>query len=362
MGTEAWLEAKGFEKSTTDYGLGGMALGFICCWTYVICITICSLLTLNAGRLDESQYLLSQPRPKRKYKDVVKQPWPLQEEIGAQVPTALAQAPLTVPTPVAQLTDELEMPVIAKRVRNAGRKEWDCIIQRRALPGLSQGMADNVYNPYTPPRKASQLSATPLRRQGLLSPSTVNASPGWHKRSPPKQKQVSLTAESAQPTIGLPVPDVSSPRRVSAMRLPAENEAAALVKPEAVTGKRTTKPERPTFLGRIDRTNSFAKPVPAPLPEYKVQKNEDPDGSTSEIFAGKRVRTIGDANCAALRQEMERAGAALIDGTGAKVDFYVVRLVGCAHCAFWLLRMYFTNSYIQWRRTGEERSIRGGAS
>lgn len=321
-----------------------------------------SLLTLNAGRLDESQYLLSKPRPKRKYRDVVKQPWPLQEEIGTQVPPALTQAPLTAPTPVAQLTDELDMPVIAKRVRNAGRKEWDRIIQRRALPGLRRGAANDVYNRYTPPRKAPQPPATPLRRQGSLSPSTVNASPGWHKRSPPKKKQVFLTAESAQQAIGLAVPDSSSPRRVSAMRLPAENEAVALVKPGAVTGKRTEKPEPPTFLGRIDRTNSFAKPVPISLPEYQVRKNKDPDGLTSEILAGKRVRTIGEANCAALRQEMERVGAALIDGMGAKVDFYVVRLAGCAPCAFWLLRIYFTNSYMQWCRTSEERSIRGGAS
>jgi hypothetical protein len=66
-----------------------------------------------------------------------------------QVPTALTQAPLTVPIPVAQLTDELEMPVIAKRVRNAGRKEWDCIIQRRALPGLSQDGRQCVQSIYT---------------------------------------------------------------------------------------------------------------------------------------------------------------------------------------------------------------------
>ena len=305
-----------------------MALGFICYWTYVECFTIYSLLTSNAGRLDESQYLLSMPRPTRKYRDVVKQPWPLNEEIGTQVPTASTQAPLTAAIPVAQLTDELEMPVIAKRVRNAGRKEWDHIIQRRALPGLSQDAAANyVNNPYTPPKKAYPQAATPLKGQGSLSPGTVNASPGWHKRSPLKQKQVLLTA--AQPTNGFTFADSSSPQKVSAMRLPGENEAVALAKPEAVTGKRTEKPQPSTFLGRIDRTNAFAKHGPVPTPKCQVQNNEDSDGLASAIFAGKRVRTIGEASCVALRQEMERAGAALIDMTGAEVDFYVVRLAGC---------------------------------
>ncbi len=317
-----------------------MALGFICCWTYVKCITIYSFLTLNPGRLDESQYLLSKPRPTRKYKDVVKQPWPLNEEIGTQVPTALIQDPLATPIPVAQLTDELEMPAIAKRVRNAGRKEWDRIIQRRALPGLSQDAAANhVNNPYTPPKpkKASRQAATPLRRQRPLSPSTVNATPGWHKRSPPKQKQVPI---AAKPTNGLLFPDSSSPRRVYAMRLPAENEAVALAKPEAVSGKRTEKPQPPTFLGRIDRTNAFAKHGPVPTPKHQVQNNEDPDGLTSAIFAGKRVRTIGEASCVALRQEIERAGAALIDRTGAEVDFYVVRLAGCASCLLTIANVF----------------------
>ena len=325
-----------------------MALGFVCCWKYVKCITIFFLLTLNAGRLDESQYLLSQPRPARKYRDVVKQPWPIDEEIGTQVPTALIQAPSTTPIPVAQLTDELEMPAIAKRVRNAGRKEWDRIIQRRALPGLSQDAATNyVDNPYTPPKKVSRQAATPLKRQSSLSSSTVNASPGWHKRSPLKQKQVLITA--AQQTNGLSFPDSSNSQRVSAVRLPAETKAVALANPEAVTGKRTEKPQLPTFLGRIDRTNAFAKHGPVPTPKYQVQKNEDPDGLTSPIFAGKRVRTIGEASCVALRQEMERAGAALIDRTGAEVDFYVVRLAGCVPRAFSLLRMYVTDSCMQWR-------------
>lgn len=112
------------------------------------------------------------------------------------------------------------------------------------------------------------------------------------------------------------------------MRLAAENEAVGLGKPKAVAAKRAERPKPPTFLGLIDRANAFAGPVPISPPKYQVQKNEDSDGLATEIFAGKRVHTIGEANCAALRQEMERAGAALIDGTGAKVDFYVVRLVG----------------------------------
>ena len=112
------------------------------------------------------------------------------------------------------------------------------------------------------------------------------------------------------------------------MRLPAENEAIGLGEPKAATAKRAERPKPSTFLGLIDRANAFAKPVPVSLPKHQVQKNEDPDGLATEVFAGKRVHTIGEANCAALRQEMERAGAALIDGTGAKVDFYVVRLVG----------------------------------
>jgi hypothetical protein len=276
-----------------------------------MCITVCSLLTFNAGKLDESQYLLSEPRPERKYKDVVKLPWPLQEETGSQVPTA--------PTPVAQLIAELEPPASVKRTRNTARKEWDSIIQRRVLPWLGRGIADDV-----------------LRQQGSLSPRPVNASPGWQKRSPPMQKQIFLPAESPQPTVGLPVPDTSSPRRVSAIRLPAENEAAALVTPGAVTGKRREKPKR---LGCIDRTNSF-EPARFP-PKYKVWKNEGPGRLTSEIFTGKRVRTIGEANCAALRQEMERAGAVLIDGTGAKVDFYVVRLAGCAQLCLLALASVF---------------------
>lgn len=273
----------------------------------------------------------------RKYRDVVKQPWPPSEEIGTQVPTASTQTPLIAPIPVAQLTDELEMPAIAKRVRNAGRKEWDCIIQRRALPGLSQDAANDVCNPYTPPKKASRQLATPLKGQGSLSLSTSNAIPGWHKRSPPKQQQVFITAESAQPTNGL---SFSSSQRVSAMRLPSENEAVALAKREAVTGKKAETLQPPTFLGRIDRTNSFAKHERVPTPKYQVQKNEDPDGRMSAIFEGKRVRTIGEASCAALRQEMEKAGAALIDRTGAEVDFYVVRLAGCALCLLALANVF----------------------
>ena len=300
--------------------------------------------------------MLSKPRPTRKYRDVVKQRWPPNEEIGTQVPTASTQAPLVAPIPVAQLTDELEMPAIAKRVRNAGRKEWDCIIQRRALPGLSQDAANDVCNPYTPPKKAPRQPTTPLRGQDSLLPSAGNAIAGWHKRSPPKQKQVFLTAESARLANGL---SFSSSQRVSAMRLPVENEGVALAKRDAAIGKKTEKPQPPTFLGRIDRTSAFAKHERVPTPKYQVQKNEDPDALTSATFAGKRVHTIGAASCAALRQEMERAGAALIDTTGAGVDFYVVRLAGCAPCVFSLLQMYFTNSCLQWRRTNEERSIRG---
>ena len=306
-----------------------MALGFICRWTYVWCIPIYSLVTLNAGKLDESQYLLSKPRPKREYRDVVKQPWPPSEEIGTQVPTASTQAPLIAPIPVAQLTDELEMPAITKRVKNAGRKEWDCIIQRRTLPGLSQDAANDVCNPYSPPRKASQQPTTPLRGQGSLSPSTGNVIPGWHKRSPPKQKYV-LIAESTQPTNGPSFPNSSSSQRVSTMPLPAKNEAVALARRG---GEKTKKPPQPpTFLGRISRNKSFAEHERVPTPKYQVQKNEDPDGLTSAIFTAKRVRMIGEANCAALHQELKRVGAALTDRTGAEVDFYVVRLAGCALC------------------------------
>lgn len=359
MGTKARPEAKRFEEATADYGLGRMALGFICCWMYVKCISICSLLTLYAGRLDESQYLLFKPRPKRKYSDVVKQPWPPNGEAGTQAElSALTQAPLMAPIPVAQLTDEMEMPAIAKRVRNASGKEWDCIIQRHALPGLAQGAADDVHNLYTPPKNVSRPPATPLRGQGSLSPSGASATPGWRKRAPPKQKQVFLPAESAQPMNGLAVPDSSSPRKVSAMRLPAGDEAATLAKPEAAPSKRTEKPEPPTFLGRINRTDSFAKPEPMHPPKYQVQKIEDPDSLASAIFAGKRVHPIGEANCAALRQELERAGASLINRTDADVDFYVVRLAGCVACAFSLLRMYFTNGCMQWRGTNEARSTR----
>ena len=143
------------------------------------------------------------------------------------------------------------------------------------------------------------------------------------------------------------------------MRLPAEHEGVALAKGEATTGKKTEKPQPPTLLGRIDRTNAFAKHERVPTLKYQVQKNEDPDGLTSAIFAGKLARAIGEASCAALRQGMERAGAALVDTTCAEVDFYVVRLAGCAPCVFSLLRMYFTNSCLQWCRTNEERSIRG---
>ena len=231
------------------------------------------------------------------------------------------QAPLFAPIPVAQLTDELEMPAIAKRLKNTARKEWDCIIQRRALPGLNQDAADDLHNPYTSPKKASRSPAAPLKGQDSQSPSKNSATPGWHKRSPPKQKQVFL-AESAQSTDGLAVSDSSGPRKVSAMRIPAGNEATALASPEAVIGKRTG------FLGRIDRTNAFAKPEPLPLSKYQVQKNKDPDGLTRAIFAGKRIRAIGEANCAALRQELERVGAELVITKGADVDFYVVRLAG----------------------------------
>jgi hypothetical protein len=261
----------------------------------------------------------------------MKQLWPPKGDIGTQVePSAPTQAPLSAPILVAQLTHELEMPATAKRVKNASRKEWDCIIQRRALPGLTQDVADDSFNPYTPPEKAYRPPSTPLRAQRPQSPSKINATPGWRKRAPPKQKQIFLPIESAQPIESLAVPDSSSPRKVSAMRLPIEKEAAALSKAEVATANRTEKPELPTFLGRIDRANSFANPGPIPPPKYQVQKNDDPDGLTSPIFAGKRIRTIGEANCAALCQELESAGAALINTKGAEVDFYVVRLAGYA--------------------------------
>ena len=253
----------------------------------------------------------------------MKQPWPQKDGMGTSVePSALTQAPLPAPIPVAPLTDELEMPAIAKRVKNAGRKEWDCIIQRRALPGLSQDVADDIFNPYTSPKKAPLQPTTPLKGQGLPSPGRLNAAPGWRQRSPSRQKQIFLHSESARPTNGLTIPDSSSPRKVSAMRLPTEGEALA--------GKTTEKPQPSTFLGRINRTNAFTKPGPIPPSKYQVQKNESLDDRTSAIFAGKRIRAIGDANCAALRQELERAGAALININGADVDFYVVRLAGYA--------------------------------
>lgn len=259
----------------------------------------------------------------------MKQPWPPKEKIGTQAePSVLTQASLSAPVPVAQLTDESEMPAIAKRVKNAGRKEWDCIIQRRALPGLSQDATNDVYNPYSPQKTAPRPPATPLKGQGTLSPSTTSAAPGWRKRTPSKQKQVFLPIELAQPMDGLAVPDSSSPRKVSAMRLQAEDEATTLARREAVVGKRIEKPELPTFLGRVDRTNAFAKPEPVPPSKCQVQKTENPDDPTRAIFAGKRIRAIGEANCAALRQELERAGATLIIRNGTETDFYVVRLVG----------------------------------
>ena len=261
----------------------------------------------------------------------MKQPWPPKEKMGTQVePSALTRAPLPAPIPVAPLTDELEMPAVAKRVKNAGRKEWDCIIQRRAQPRLSQDVADDMFNPHTSPKKASRASTTPVKRQGSLSPDRLNATPGWHKRSPSRQKQVFLRADPAQPTNGLTIPNYSSPRKVSAMRLPTEGDAAALAEPGAVAGKKAENPEPSTFLRRIDRTNAFAKPEPIPPSKSQVQKNENLDDSTSGIFAGRRLRAIGEANCAALCQELERAGAVLINRNGAEVDFYVVRLAGYA--------------------------------
>jgi len=260
----------------------------------------------------------------------VKQPWPPKEEIGTQVePSGLTQAPLPAPTLVGPLTDELERPAIAKRVKNAGRKEWDSIVKRRVLPGLSQDATDDVYNPYTPTKKASRPPATPLKGKGSLSSSELNATPGWRKRAPPKQKQVFLPAESVQLTDGLATPDSASPRKVSAMRLLAKNEASALAKHETVTGKRTERHE-PTFLGRIDRTNAFARSEPIPPLKHQMQKNQGHDDQPSAVFEGKRIRAIGDANCEALHQELERAGAALINNNGAEVDFYIVRLAGYA--------------------------------
>jgi hypothetical protein len=305
---------------------------------------------LNAGRLDESQYLLSKPRPTRKYRNVVKQPWPPKIETQVE-PSASTQTPLFAPIPVAQLIGESEMAAVAKRVKNAGRKEWDCIVQRRALPGLSQDTTDDVPNPYTSPKRPSRPPATPTkegRGQYSQSSSEISATPGWRKRAPPKQKQVFLPAESPQPIGGPAVPDSSSPRKVSAVRLST--------KPEAVTEKsKKVKPEPPTFLGRIDRTHAFAKPEPIPSSKYQVQKNEDPGGLTNAMFAGKRIRTIGEADCTALRQELERAGAALVIDMGAGVDFYVVRLAGYA-----LSRScdIFANSCVQCHPNNEAGSTR----
>jgi hypothetical protein len=264
----------------------------------------------------------------------VKKPWPPKEEIGIPVElSVLTQAPLPAPIPVAPLTDEAETPATAKRVKNAGRKEWECIIQRRALPGLSQDVASEMFNPYTPPKQASRRPATPLKGQGPLSLGRPNATPGWRQRSPSRQKQHFLPTESAQPTYGLSTPDSAIPRKVSAMHLPTEDEAAVLTEPGPVSGKRTEKPDPSTFLRRIDRANAFTKPEPIAPSKYRGKETGDLDDPTSAVFAGKRLRAIGEANCAALRQELERAGAVLINRSGAKVDFYVVRLAGYA--LFW---------------------------
>lgn len=205
---------------------------------------------------------------------------------------------------------------MAKRLKNAGRKEWECIIQRRAPPGLSQD--------------GSRRLASPLKGQDPLSPGRLNATPGWRQRSPSRQKQTFLPTESAQPANGNTTADSSSPRKVSAIRLPTEGEPAALTEPELIAGKRTEKPEPWNFLRRIDRANAFTKPEPIPPSKYQVKKNEDLDVPMSAIFTGMRLRAFGEANCAALRQELERAGAALINRNGAEVDFYVVRLAGYA--------------------------------